>query len=494
MTLIGLDLNATRARAVHGPVQHLPVALPLEGGRAELPLALSLEGRHVAVGHKGAALRRKMPDLACLDFLPHLGEARTWAAGRHRLDAAAALGLVFDHLRRTLGKGQGLAVALPGYLTEAQAVLLARVAEKARLGLLGTTPAPVAATLAAHEQLPWSGLALVADVDDHAFTWSLVAIDADQARLLASQPLPHLSLAAWLRRLLDQVANRCVRLTRRDPRESADAEQALYDQLLQALETRTGTDLAELAIQTDHWYQHLVLHPDELTAFCAPLVRQALAGMEAFLAAMASQGPVGALLVTAPAARLPGLTAALEDGLQTADVIRPAADDDDFGEDLLLEDRVTAGRVHVLDPDALARAAHDLAVRLHRGGLPRGHLGAVPLSDGGPADAGPARLQFDGQDYMLSGPVFTLGRDPACHLVFDSARYPTVSARHCEVVFDRGAYALRDRSRHGTLVNDRPVTGQLALHPGDWIRLGPDGPVARFLGQATDQQRLVTTA
>ena len=34
MTLIGLDLNATRARAVHGPVQHLPVVLPLEGARA----------------------------------------------------------------------------------------------------------------------------------------------------------------------------------------------------------------------------------------------------------------------------------------------------------------------------------------------------------------------------------------------------------------------------------------------------------------------------
>ena len=32
-----------------------------------------------------------------------------------------------------------------------------------------------------------------------------------------------------------------------------------------------------------------------------------------------------------------------------------------------------------------------------------------------------------------------------------------------------------------------------ALHPGDWIRLGPDGPMLRFLGRA-DHRQLTTTA
>jgi predicted component of type VI protein secretion system len=61
-------------------------------------------------------------------------------------------------------------------------------------------------------------------------------------------------------------------------------------------------------------------------------------------------------------------------------------------------------------------------------------------------------------------------------------------------VQDRLGYLLRDRSRHGTLLNDRPMTNQTPLHAGDWIRLGPNGPVLRFLGQTAEQRRLMTTA
>jgi pSer/pThr/pTyr-binding forkhead associated (FHA) protein len=58
----------------------------------------------------------------------------------------------------------------------------------------------------------------------------------------------------------------------------------------------------------------------------------------------------------------------------------------------------------------------------------------------------------------------------------------------------RGAYLLRDRGRHGTLVNDCVVTQPTALHSGDWIRLGPGGPLVRFLGQPSDQRQRMTTA
>ena len=68
-----------------------------------------------------------------------------------------------------------------------------------------------------------------------------------------------------------------------------------------------------------------------------------------------------------------------------------------------------------------------------------------------------------------------------------------MSARHCEIVFDGRRHLLRDRSRNGTLLNDRPVVQQALLQPGDWIRLGPEGPLLRFLGQA-DGQKLGTTA
>jgi hypothetical protein len=159
-------------------------------------------------------------------------------------------------------------------------------------------------------------------------------------------------------------------------------------------------------------------------------------------------------------------------------------DENDFGARLLDEDAVTP--VAVLAADAVARSAQEVAVRLHYGELPPGHLDALPLPAGPAAERGPARLNFRGQDHILSGPSFTLGRDPGCDLVFESELYPTVSARHCEIVFDRRAYTLFDRSRHGTLLNERPVSQSAALHSGDWIRLGPSGPVLRFLGRGAE--------
>ena len=70
-------------------------------------------------------------------------------------------------------------------------------------------------------------------------------------------------------------------------------------------------------------------------------------------------------------------------------------------------------------------------------------------------------LQYRGQDHLLGDTVFVLGRDPACDLVFESELFPDGVGTTL-----RGAstamYVLRDRSRHGTLVNDRLVTDQVA--------------------------------
>ena len=80
MSLIGLDLNASRARAVAGPRSHALSQLCLDGDQVDLPLALSLEGSSVQIGRPGVALSRRRPHLACLDFLPHLTTGKTWTA------------------------------------------------------------------------------------------------------------------------------------------------------------------------------------------------------------------------------------------------------------------------------------------------------------------------------------------------------------------------------------------------------------------------------
>ena len=75
--------------------------------------------------------------------------------------------------------------------------------------------------------------------------------------------------------------------------------------------------------------------------------------------------------------------------------------------------------------------------------------------------------------------------------LFEAGQYPTVSPQHCDIILDRRCFTLRDHSRQGTLVNERPVVRQVALHSGDWIRLGPHGPLLRFLGKADRVSDLV---
>lgn len=483
MTLVGIDLNSSRARAVAGVRAQSLATLPLDGEELDLNLALSLEGRRIAVGAPGLALARRRPHLACLDFLPHLGTDRVWAAGAHRLDAVAALGHAFAVLASRLQRAVGTVLSVPVYLDDDQVVELRCQASNAGVRVLGTMPAPLAAVLAAFgDESGWpdpDSSLLMIDVDGHALTWAVLQREADELRLRSVRPSPHLGRAAWLKKMMDGVAARCVRQCRRDPRESPETDQSAYDQLSALLEDPPPGP-AQLRLQGSGWYHNMALAREELVALASPVLRQALAELDLAMAEMAQAGRPSAALLTSSAAGLPGLAEAVRARLQA---VAPADDEGDLGNALV----GATGGVQVLQPDALARAAHGLAVRIHRGEVSTAHPDGVALpvaaSASSRADPGPARLSFRGQDHQLGEGPFVLGRDPTCDLVFESELYPHVSARHCEIAFDRRAYVLLDRSRHGTFINDRPVS-QAALHSGDWIRLGPQGPLLRFLGRA----------
>ena len=107
MSLVGLDLNATRARAVIGPAGIPPKDLPLEESRRDLPAILSLQGRYPEAGRAGVALCRQLPHLVCENIFSRLGTPHQWIAGRHRLDAARALGVVLERIRTQSGAGVG---------------------------------------------------------------------------------------------------------------------------------------------------------------------------------------------------------------------------------------------------------------------------------------------------------------------------------------------------------------------------------------------------
>ena len=497
MTLLGVDLNATSARAVQGPLGDYPLSVPLDPPSGPLPLVLNLKTSSPELGESGRKLLRNLPHFTCSNFLPHLGQqgasARRWKAGRHNLDAAQALTLVWKRLAGACNRTSGVVLALPDYLGRHQAELVRNLGSNLKIPVLGSVSSLLAAALAGYAEQNWIGSVLVLDIDDHALSVGLVQSVEGQAHLLDSRHFPKYGLKVWQDRLINALSDTCVLQSRRDPRDVPEAEQVLFEQLDALLDAGAHGRMIQLGIQAPQWYQNLLVHPEQATNFCAHLSRQVAQEVEAFYHTLGPEEIPASLLLTAAVSRLPGLASLLRAQMEEwvgvqdpqATPSRPRTMVEDFGEGLIQDTGGQIINVAPLVPLALARAAHGLGAFFQRGDLPKGHLDRVaPLPLPQPVEAGPPRIHFQGLDYFLNDPNFTLGAQIGCHLSFDSERFPTVAPRHCEILFDHRTFLLFNRSREGTLVNDSPVPGSVILHPGDWIRLGPQGPLLRFLGNS----------
>ena len=377
--MIGLDLNATRARAVSASRAGPARTLPLDDSHHELPMFLSLERRQPQVGQPGLALCRQIPHLTCADFLAQLGQPRVWKTSRGAIDAGQALALVFKHMTPVVSAADAVVVALPSYLSRTQAGQVLALMERLGWPPAVTVAAPLAAALASQRQRPLTGPAILVDVDDHAFSGAYIVPDEGRLHAQDWESAPALSLRAWKEVLLNAVAERCVRRSRRDPRDSGSAEQSLYEQLEGVLAACAQGRPADLTIQTAQWYQDLILKPEEVIRCTKRLTEQAVAEVQGMLRREVRPAPA-AVVLTAAAGLLPGLPAALQEAFGQAGTPDPGEENsDDFGENLI---PAYGGNttLEVLPVDAVAQAACDLALAARRGQVPRGHLDtAVPV-------------------------------------------------------------------------------------------------------------------
>ncbi len=76
-----------------------------------------------------------------------------------------------------------------------------------------------------------------------------------------------------------------------------------------------------------------------------------------------------------------------------------------------------------------------------------------------------------GKEIPIRLAQFVIGRDPQCHLRPIS---PLISKRHCAVLIRDDKAYLRDfESTNGSAVNQKPVKGEVEIHDGDFLRIGP---------------------
>ncbi len=362
MNLAAIDLNCDRAWALADAVGAAPRAVRLDGEHAELPLVLLLERRTLEVGRAGLAQSRRSPHLVCAEFLPCLGNDVVWQCGRHRLDANAALAQIFAKLRPALATARGVVLAVPGYLSAGQIRLAGKLAQQAGLKVTAAVNRLLAAGLGSYGEHPWHNAGVVVDVDSHALVCAVLRPGDGELTVLGWQVQPSLGLRMWKERLLAGVAERCIRLSRRDPRDSPDAEQTLFDQLEDALDRCGRNQPATLRVQATQWFQDLTMQPAEAIAACEEPAARAAEVIHAALRWAEEQLTSATVYLTAGAARLPGLAAALyRRGENKTPVL-------------------------VLPPEGAARAGLALAQRIDQGDLEPGvYETAVPLT---PADRG----------------------------------------------------------------------------------------------------------
>ncbi|MEK6234810.1 MAG: sigma 54-interacting transcriptional regulator [Planctomycetales bacterium] len=71
---------------------------------------------------------------------------------------------------------------------------------------------------------------------------------------------------------------------------------------------------------------------------------------------------------------------------------------------------------------------------------------------------------------LLPGQTVTIGRAPSNQIIIKDDR---CSRYHAEVILTEGSWKTRDLdSRNGTILNNRQITGQIELTPGDVIKIG----------------------
>ena len=366
----GLDLTASRVRAAAKSL--IPLERLAGTTSADLSLAVSMQNRAAVIGEPGLSIARTLPHLVCRDWLPGLTQGKAREVGRHRFEAEMPLDLMSERLAAGLSKAEEIVLAVPVWMTPPQVSQVIASATKAKLPIRHTLLAPLAvaadrahavmheaarAALPGTRRFPLRGegssgavSAMLIDIDTHGLNISLLHIDEVAVRLISSGVVHRLNSRVWEDKLLDAIADRCIRVCRRDPRDSADAEQRLFGQLSTCLDRAYHGQSATFNIRTDTWYQDLAFSPEDLGGLCVPQVQSAVKAVRELLAEGQENVPASAIWLTADAGRLPGLANALHAWTSERTCIT------------------------TLPPEAVASAAANLRSRWKSGELPRIHL------------------------------------------------------------------------------------------------------------------------
>ena len=431
---------------------------------ADEPGYAFVEGQSILTGQDAYAKARLHPRQSSNRYWDSLtlepGSAGIEGVGSAAELAYAQLKTLWD---RVGGNRDDALLLVPGYYGRDELGVLLGLAQECEIPVRSMLSSAASAAAA-----PYPGRQLVhVDAGLHRVSATPLAQGEDVAAD-PEQSLGNTGLASIMDSLAKRVAELFVLATRFDPFHSAASEQLVYDRLPAWLgELDRHPDSVELKLPRDG--EDLAIEVDRAQ------LMGVMAGFYKAIVQLVAQcrepGTGLAVLLSDRLAKLPGIVSELERLDDALVVTLPAG-------------HAAVGAVS----QARALIGDTGNVRL---------LKRVPWRE---APAEPAPVQRPAQPEQPE-PTASITDDPASHIVYRGIAYPVdssgivigrepvpqrrtivlnggqggVSRAHCELVKRDGELKLVDKSRFGTFVNEKRISGEIALQPADVIRIGSPG-------------------
>lgn len=363
--------------------------------------------------------------------------------------------------RRFEADADDVVLAVPSYYGREQLGLLLGLAEECRMPVRAMVDAAAAASAK-----PYPSRQLVY-VDAGLHRVSVIPLEQG-AEVTAGEErgLDATGLAGVHDTLARRLAEIFVSSTRFDPFHEAASEQRLYDLLPQCLARLRSDEATELTLEHEDETFTIEVKREQLLAVVNGFYR-------ALLQLISSSRESGASLVVQLSGRLAGLPG-LTDALSRLDDATVVAFEEGHAARAVLTalDAIEAGN----GPVKLLRhfawrdvPADDPAPRPEE---------APAVRQASDADrVAPTHVVYRGIAYRVDGEGLVVGRDNGGgrRAIVIEERANGVSRAHCELVLRDGELRLRDKSRHGTFVNEKRVAGEQVLEAADVIRVGSPG-------------------
>ena len=427
----------------------------------------SVERGKIVTGEAARARARRQPRQTSNRFWSALsGDANSAGADLNATAAELAHAQLASLWARVANGATDVLLVVPGGYRSDQLGLLLGLAQECGMPVRAFVDVAVAASVR-----PFPGRQLMY-VDASLYRTSVALVEQNGEAHVRTEHALNQGLAGLADVFARRIADLFVRATRFDPFAHAETEQAVYDNLPAWLGALQREEPLEIALQ--HRGEEV-----RVTAERAAMLGVAEGYYRAIRQLIAQHREPGKSLVVQLSDRLavlPGLVGELA-RLDATSVECFAAGH--------------AARAALLGPRAAVPAGQvKLLKRLPWRAEPQLEAAREPQPTAPlPASARPpTHVVHGGIAYRVGAEGLLVGREAEAgrRTLLVGEGNSGVSRVHCEVVLRDGELRLRDLSTFGTFVNERKISGDIALQRADVIRVGSPGAEFHVVGLEGD--------